>query len=254
MRFQKHPSDFANYPRFLLDDSGNATLEFVLVVGLLIAPILNANQQLNQINQRQVAVTAIAQTIARSVALKRDTAIVGALEQELAKDANLDVSQLELRLVCQPKPQCTSTSDRADVMVSYKGANAYASQLMSETGSMLPLTLAVICLGMLFCLVGANIESTNIYDIRTEQLARFLVQEHFTDAANPDNQDVRDEAQFLAQQFRLNLTTVSMAQITHPETRTVSAKVCSTFELPIRILDFGSRATSCREAKMRALT
>jgi len=235
------------------DDSGNATLEFALIVGLLVAPILNVNQLLNQINERQEVVSSMAQTIARAFALTKSTDSAGLLVQTLASEVHFDSSQVQTEITCLPNPECQPDSTRVRVQITYKGSSAVAGQFMQEEGSMMPLTLGIMGLAIALCLVGTNIESANIYDMRVEQLARFLVQEHFPNRAQFLSKDVSVEAAVLSSEFRMNLTEISQAEITTPEPNTLTARVCAKFDAPIRSLQFGVLAQTCREAKLREI-
>ena len=245
-------------PQKLASDDGNATLEFVLIVGLFVGPILTANQNFSLLNQRQVSLDSMAQTLARSFALRGETSGMASLQEQLAQDAAMKIDELNTEISCRPTPICSEASSRVDVRLEYRTAKSFASQFLNETGSMMPLSLGILTLGLVLSFAAANLQSANVFYQRTEQLARFLVQEHFADSESPQGstseRDLTDEARELGVEFQMTGTRVNSATIDRPEPKTLRALVCTSFDLPIRFFSLGAEGSSCRQAKMRQIS
>jgi len=235
------------------DEQGNATLEFVLVVGLLVGPIISINQALSVMNLRQVSIAAIGETVARQYALGSNAAETAALVGVLAEDAGLQAKSLSVSIGCVPDVGCSSNSRAVDVEVRYKGAYSSSRQFMNESGSMLALTVGLLSICLALTFAGVNIEAANVFDQRVSKLARYLALEHFSDQPDFSAQYVQTEAAGLANRYLMNVREVSRATILRPEPKTLSAIVCARFEMPITLFGLGSNYESCGVSKVRLI-
>ena len=237
----------------LLADEGNASLEFVLVIGLFVSPLLVANQELTAMNLRQVALDAMSETIAREVALGSGSAETSELVSTLAEDSALDSETLNVSIRCEPQTVCTSDSHAVEVALRYKNAYSISRQLLQDSGSMLPLTLGLLAITFALIVAGANIEAANVFDQRASKIARFLVQEHFTDEGIAKFTDTSAEASRLAAQFSMNNFEISQAILDRTDGRTLTSTVCAKFELPIQFFGLEPSSRACGVSKMRLI-
>ena len=237
----------------LISDQGNATLEFVLVVGLFAGPIVAANQDLTALNLRQVTLDSMSETIAREIALGESNSETAALISQLAADAALDSKELAVSIKCEPQLACGSSSQLVEVALRYKSAYSLTRQLMQDAGSMLPLTLGMFALMMALTLAGSNLEAVSVFDQRASQIARFLVQEHFADQLLSNATDTTAEALRLAAQFSMDNFDVSAASLERIDGQTLTSTVCAKYALPINFFGLGSTSRVCGVSKMRVI-
>jgi len=238
-------------PQNLADEQANATLEFVLLAGLFAGPILAANQGISQLHLRQISLDSIAETVARDFSLSGSSSQSDALLQQLSFDAGLNRNELSAAIDCEPVVICDSASRTVTVRLGYRTAKSVAKHLMSESGSMMPSTIGLLTVCLAAVLVGADLEAAQVFDQRANQLARFLAQEHFAEPELSASIALQQEATQLAKQFAFQGAEITQARLERPDGITVRARVCTKFDLPIRIFDLGRGAVACGESKMR---
>jgi len=237
--------------RNIANEEANGTLEFVLLAGLFVAPILTANQALTQLNLRQVSLDSMAQTLSREISLQSSSDNAEALLAKLSEDAGIDRRDLKVKIVCEPNFKCDKSSSKVEVRLEYRTAKSIGMQLMNERGSMMPLTLGLFSISLILVLLGADLNAAQLFDQRTTQLARFLAQQHFVDRYLPSDDEVSQEASRLAKQFAFQSLGISQAHLERTDGKTIRATVCTRFDLPIHLFGLGSRSVACGDSKMR---
>ena len=235
----------------LADEDANGTIEFVLLAGLFVAPILTANQALTQINLRQVSLDSMAQTVSRDISLEGSSKNSETLLTQLSQDAGVNRRELQVEIYCEPHDICDKASSEVTVLLEYRNAKSIGKQLMNDTGSMMPLSLGLFSICLVFVLVGADLNAAVLFDQRTNQLARFLAQEHFADPLLAADNAVAQEASQLAKQFAFQGVEISQARLERPDGQTIRATICTRFDLPIHVFGLGSDSVACAESKMR---
>ncbi|MEY4349946.1 MAG: hypothetical protein RL719_1243 [Actinomycetota bacterium] len=243
------------HPKFF-DDSGSSSLEFTVLIGLFVAPILASSQQLVTEQLRQSTLDAIAQTIGRDFSIHQSQTRLNGLRDQLALDAGINPNLLSVNLTCVPDPSCASvprgaaSNSTVQINVGYRGTKSHAIQVLDEQGSVIPLMLGCFAFVLALVLVGVNIQAATIFDQRASSLARFLV--HY-EAAKPANSGPRDLTAFaneISRKLMFSTQAVESAWMENTDSRTLTAKVCLGYSSPLDVFSLPvSRA--CAAASIR---
>ena len=121
----------------LLEDSGNAVIEFVLFGLLLQLPLLLLVSSSAEIQRNQLAAESIARQASRSftLATSLDEAKIRLLAtvQQVAQDFSLSPEELEVSFTCQPTIDCSAGPGVLDVKVWVGDSDAHLrSRFLTE--------------------------------------------------------------------------------------------------------------------------
>jgi Flp pilus assembly pilin Flp len=243
------------HPKFF-DDSGSSSLEYTLLIGLFVAPILAASQQLVTEQLRQNALDAIAQTVARDFSVHQSQSRVKILSNQLSLDAGISANLLYVDLTCTPAPSCATLPSGGDgnstvqVDVGYRDQKAHALQVLDEQGSVLPLMLGCLAFAFALVLAGVNVQAATIYDQRASSLARFLVHYEASKPTAGGPTNLTAFANEISKKLMFSTQAVQSAWIENTDSRTLTAKVCLGYSSPLDVFSLPvSRA--CAAASIR---
>jgi hypothetical protein len=240
------------HPKFF-DDSGSSSLEFTVLIGLFVAPILAASQQLVTEQLRQTTLDAIAQTIGRDFSIHQSQTRLNSLRDQLALDAGINPNLLSVNLTCAPDPSCASgaaANSTVQINVGYRGSKAHAIQVLDEQGSVIPLMLGCFAFVLALVLVGVNIQAATIFDQRASSLARFLVHHEASKQVIGSPHDLTLFANEISRKLLFSTQAVESAWIENTDSRTLTAKVCLGYSSPLDVFSLPvSRA--CAAASIR---
>lgn len=233
----------------LSDETGSSALEFVVLTGIVLGPLLAVQQDLTQLHLRQVALDGLVQDVAREFSLNRDPSQAEMLVQQLAIDANFE-SEPDLRIDCEPDPSCSNWATEVKVSARHKGLRATTFQALRDEGSGSVLIIGLFGLAILVIFLGANLQAANLLEFRAKSVARYLVSSHYFDTMPPSPYLLVSKSRAQVTSFGGGVE-IFNAEFTKLDAVTAKARVCLRQRAPIGIVGFSSRMQACASAMMR---
>jgi hypothetical protein len=233
----------------LLDESGSALLEFVVIMPLSVVLLVSWTTELHLIQVHKFALTSIAAELRRGVETGHSprelTLRVSALANELGLRGNVRVEASnddENSLVLQLSLADIEITERANL----SNADPTWRRLTPDRGSMLPIFAAA--LGVMFAasFMVANASAALIADERAHAIASNLAIEL---ANAPDSEfapRVKTYIEQTNQQFEWSAT--------RTDSRTVEVRVCSVYESPITMLGSTGAQKACESRQARLIS
>ena len=197
------------------EDSGSAALEFVVIMSLFLTTVIAAVQGLTSAEVSASRVQSIADSLARDYSLHQSAERLDLLSKKFEAAGTVSFN-LDCAEACQP-------GSAFEVTVRSGSTAARATEVIDDTGSVMPLALGLAAVLLSLLMLSTNLAETNLHQQRANSVARAVAMAAATHPIDSTLFAHRTAAQIAPS------ATVTMVEVSLVDRLTTKARVCLRF-------------------------